>query len=176
MLCESFLHVLLLNRCVYGILFRTWNTFGDGMQKILWHLPSWWPRLLRTWFSWFGPQYVTRNQWQVQIKSVVLGYLHNVFRYLHKGSLFLVQKALRSKFYVGVYFLAISHQFYTDVSDNMPSNNYRYFVTIHTGSRPNSGTTARVAMTVVGTHRKSEVHILQVCFCVFELSKSCLIL
>jgi len=86
------------------------------------------------------------------------------------GSLLLVQKALRSKFNVRVYFLAISHQFYTDVSDNMPSNNYRYFVTIHTGSRPNSGTTVRVAMTVVGIHSKTEVHILQVCFCVFELS------
>jgi len=50
---------------------------------------------------------------------------------------------------------------FTSVSDNVPSNCYRYFITIYAGSRPNSGTTARVALTLVRTS-KIQVHMLQV--------------
>jgi len=48
---------------------------------------------------------------------------------------------------------------FTSVSD-VPSN--RYFVTIYNGSSPNSDTTARVALTLVGTTSKIQVHMSQI--------------
>ena len=49
-----------------------------------------------------------------------------------------------------------------DLHDNSPFHEHIYLVTVFTGNRPNSGTTANVALRLHGTEAKSDVHLIQV--------------
>ncbi|XP_076810424.1 polycystin family receptor for egg jelly-like [Clavelina lepadiformis] len=50
---------------------------------------------------------------------------------------------------------------FIEVADNSPNDQYRYYVTIYTGSRPNAGTTAAVSMRLLGKRRRSNAHVIQ---------------
>ena len=49
-----------------------------------------------------------------------------------------------------------------EVPDNSPFDKYRYIVTIFTGSRRNSGTSAVVCLRLVGKMATSSAHVIQV--------------
>ncbi|CAK8686934.1 unnamed protein product [Clavelina lepadiformis] len=50
---------------------------------------------------------------------------------------------------------------FIEVADNSPNDQYRYYVTIYTGSRPNAGTTATVSMRLLGKRQRSNAHVIQ---------------
>ncbi|XP_076799719.1 polycystin family receptor for egg jelly-like [Clavelina lepadiformis] len=50
---------------------------------------------------------------------------------------------------------------FIEVADNSPNDQYRYYVTIYTGSRPNAGTTATVCMRLLGKRQRSNAHVIQ---------------
>ncbi|CAK8677462.1 unnamed protein product [Clavelina lepadiformis] len=50
---------------------------------------------------------------------------------------------------------------FIEVADNSPNDQYRYYVTIYTGSRPNAGTTTTVCMRLLGKRQRSNAHVIQ---------------
>lgn len=61
-----------------------------------------------------------------------------------------------------IYFCCFNMQLpYHEVEDNNPADHYRYLVVVYTGSRHLAGTTATVAMTLIGGRGKSAIHLLQ---------------
>ncbi|XP_076803268.1 polycystin family receptor for egg jelly-like [Clavelina lepadiformis] len=50
---------------------------------------------------------------------------------------------------------------FIEVADNSPNDQYRYYVTIYTGSRPNAGTTAAVCMRLLGKRQRSNAHVIK---------------
>ena len=58
--------------------------------------------------------------------------------------------------------LKILKGLFIEVADNSPNDQYRYYVTIYTGSRPNAGTTAAISMRLLGKRQRSNAHVIQV--------------
>jgi len=51
---------------------------------------------------------------------------------------------------------------FTEACDNSPLEKYIYYVTTFTGFRPGAGTSADVVVTLIGTKRDSDPHVIQV--------------
>jgi len=81
---------------------------------------------------------------------------------IHMSSLLCSVSAVRLRLCQQARRFLLVQKTFTEACDNSPLEKYRYYVTTFTGFRPGAGTSADVVVTLIGTKRDSDPHVIQV--------------